>query len=96
MKNHNNKFWKISCFIIVFSLYTNVANISAQSAGEAQLYNDLYNFGYNMGMEMMKEAGREANRINFTIVNNTGVEIREIFISLFLQKKVTRVTNRGN
>jgi hypothetical protein len=84
MKNHNGKFWKISCFILVFTLYANVAYVFAQSNPRAQqdLYDILYQGGYNLGMEMMREANREANRINFTIVNKTGVEIREIYISL--------------
>lgn len=84
MKNQSGKFWKISCFILVFSLYTNVTFIFAQkfSNPNDDLYGILYRGGYELGMEMMREENREANRINFTIVNNIGVEIREIYISL--------------
>jgi len=88
MKKQSCKFWKISCFILVFSLYTNVAFVFAQSADFWRAYNDtqqFYDLGYALGMEMLRGdssgTNRENNRINFMIVNNTGSDIREIYIS---------------
>ena len=85
MINQKKTFKNISIFIMLFVFTINGVYLNAQSdaqrAAEARRAMGTewaYNLGFGLGLEML----RDANRINYTIVNSTGANIQEVYISL--------------